>query len=124
MNNLILIEYFTSQSNIKNEYNKEISQEALKLSNSIIKNFSKNNNVNTIHVIKNENLDRIKSKKVKYYLTNKNISYLKIIKKFKKNSKVILISPEKKKLSIELFSIIKKDLRFLIIFAINRLNLI
>ena len=99
MNNLILIEYFTSQSNIKNEYNKEISQEALKLSNSIIKNFAKNNNIDTIHVIRNENLDRIKSERVKYYLTNKNTSYLKVLKKFKKNSKVILISPEKKKLS-------------------------
>jgi predicted ATP-grasp superfamily ATP-dependent carboligase len=113
MNNFILIEYFTSQSNIKSEYNKEIFREALNLSNCIIRNFTKDKNIDTIHVIRNENLEKRKSKKVKYYFTNQYRSYLEVLKNFTKNTKVILISPETKKLSIELFSNIKKDFNVL-----------
>ena len=86
MKKLILLEYFTSQSSILKNRDKEIFREALNLANSIIRNFIKSRDIEKIYVIRNKNLKTIESKKVKTYFTNPEISYTDILNRFKKKS--------------------------------------
>ncbi len=113
MKNLILLEYFTSQSFVDLEKDKEIFQEALNLTNSIIKNFIKSDQINYINVIRNINLEIIKSKKVKTFSTNQKISYIDILKKLESKNQVLLIAPETKKLSLKFYSSIPKRFEIL-----------
>ena len=113
MKNLILLEYFTSQSFIDLKKDKEIFQEALNLTNSIIKNFIKSDQINYINVIRNINLGIIKSKKVKTFFTNQKTSFTDILKNFKSKNQVLLIAPETKKISLKFYSSIPKRFKIL-----------
>ena len=109
MRKLILLEYFTSQSSILKNRNKEIFREALNLANSIIRNFIKSRDIEKIYVIRNKNLKTIESEKVKTYFTNPEISYTDILKTFKKKSEVIIIAPETNNLSSEIYSHVSRN---------------
>ena len=104
MTKIILLEYFTSQSLILKSKNKEIFREALNLADSIIRNFTKSDDIEKIFVIRNKNLKTIKSKKVKTLFTNPETSYTDILKRFKKKSEVIIIAPETNNLSSKIYS--------------------
>ncbi len=108
MKNLILIEYFTSQSTFDLNKDKEIFREALNMTNSIIKNFIQIDQIKNLIVIRNENLKIIKSKKIQYFFTNKNLSYIDILDDFKINDEVILIAPEIQKISLKIYSNLRK----------------
>ena len=109
MKKLILLEYFTSQSSILKNRNKEIFREALNLANSIIRNFIKSRDIEKIYVIRNKNLKTIESEKVKTYFTNPGISYTDILNRFKKKSEVIIIAPETNNLSSEIYSHVSRN---------------
>ncbi len=109
MKKLILLEYFTSQSSILKNRDKEIFREALNLTNSIIRNFIKSRDIEKIYVIRNKNLKTIESKKVKTYFTNPEISYTDILKRFKKKSEVIIIAPETNNLSSKIYSHVSQN---------------
>ena len=109
MKKLILLEYFTSQSSILKNRDKEIFREALNLANSIIRNFIKSRDIEKIYVIRNKNLKTIESKKVKTYFTNSEISYTDILKRFKKKSEVIIIAPETNNLSSKIYSHVSQN---------------
>lgn len=109
MKKLILLEYFTSQSSILKNKDKEIFREALNLANSIIRNFIKSRDIEKIYVIRNKNLKTIKSKKVKTYFTNPKTSYTDILKRFKKKSEVIIIAPETNNLSSKIYSHVSRN---------------
>ena len=113
MKTLIFLEYFTSQSIIDLDSDKEIFREALNISDSIIKSFINNNQIKKIHVVRNQNLNKIKSEKINYHFTNKNKSYLDIIEKFKIDSEIILIAPETQKLSIKFYRSVMKKFKIL-----------
>ena len=113
MKKLILLEYFTSQSSILKNRDKEIFREALNLANSIIRNFIKSRDIDKIYVIRNKNLKTIESKKVKTYFTNPEISYTDILKRFKKKSEVIIIAPETNNLSSKIYSHVSQNHRVL-----------
>ena len=109
MKKLILLEYFTSQSSILKNRDKEIFREALNLANSIIRNFIKSRDIEKIYVIRNKNLKTIESEKVKTYFTNPEISYTDILKRFKKKSEVIIIAPETNNLSSKIYSHVSQN---------------
>ena len=113
MKNLILLEYFTSQSFFNPEKDKEILNEALNISDSIIKNFIKNNNVKKIYVIRNDKLKIIKSKKVETFHTNFRTTYLNVLEKIKNTNEILLIAPETNKISLKLYSSIPKRFKIL-----------
>ena len=113
MKKLILLEYFTSQSSILKNRDKEIFREALNLANSIIKNFIKSRDIEKIYVIRNKNLKTIESEKVKTYFTNPEISYTDILNRFKKKSEVIIIAPETNNLSSKIYSHVSQNHRVL-----------
>ncbi|GIR25680.1 MAG: hypothetical protein CM15mP40_02880 [Alphaproteobacteria bacterium] len=109
MKKLILLEYFTSQSSILKNRDKEIFREALNLANSIIRNFIKSRDIDKIYVIRNKNLKTIESEKVKTYFTNPEISYTDILNRFKKKSEVIIIAPETNNLSSKIYSHVSQN---------------
>ena len=109
MKKLILLEYFTSQSSILKNKDKEIFREALNLANSIIRNFIKSRDIEKIYVIRNKNLKTIESKKVKTYFTNPETSYTDILKRFKKKSEVIIIAPETNNISSKIYSHVSQN---------------
>ena len=109
MKKLILLEYFTSQSSILKNRDKEIFREALNLTNSIIRNFIKSRDIEKIYVIRNKNLKTIESEKVKTYFTNPEISYTDILNRFKKKSEVIIIAPETNNLSSKIYSHVSQN---------------
>ena len=109
MKKLILLEYFTSQSSILKNRDKEIFREALNLANSIIRNFIKSRDIEKIYVIRNKNLKTIESDKVKTYFTNPEISYTDILNRFKKKSEVIIIAPETNNLSSKIYSHVSQN---------------
>ena len=109
MKKLILLEYFTSQSSILKNRDKEIFREALNLADSIIRNFIKSRDIEKIYVIRNKNLKTIESKKVKTYFTNPETSYTDILKRFKKKSEVIIIAPETNNLSSKIYSHVSQN---------------
>ena len=109
MKKLILLEYFTSQSSILKNRDKEIFREALNLANSIIRNFIKSRDIEKIYVIRNKNLKTIESEKVKTYFTNPETSYTDILKRFKKKSEVIIIAPETNNLSSKIYSHVSQN---------------
>ena len=63
MNELFIVEFFTSQSSIDYTKEKEIFNEALKLVDKICLDFSENTQIRKLHVIRNTNLKKIKLKK-------------------------------------------------------------
>ena len=109
MKKLILLEYFTSQSSILKNKDKEIFREALNLADSIIRNFIKSRDIEKIYVIRNKNLKTIESEKVKTYFTNPETSYTDILKRFKKKSEVIIIAPETNNLSSKIYSHVSQN---------------
>ncbi len=108
MKKLIILEYFTSQSVCDVKNNQSIFKEALNISNSIIKNFIKSDKIKNIIVIRNENLKCLYFKKVKYYRTNKDLTFLDILKTFKSDNEIILIAPESKRISIKILKELNK----------------
>ena len=124
MSNIILLEYFTSQSFIDSDKDKEILKEALNISDSIIKNFIDNRHVKKIFVIRNEKFKVNNLKKINILSTNSQTSYLDILKKINAKYKVLVIAPETKKLSInfhksipEKFDIMSSKINILKIFS-------
>ena len=111
MKKLIILEYFTSQSVCDVKNNQGIFKEALNISNSIIKNFIKSDKIKNIIVIRNEILKCIYYKKVTYYRTNKDVSFLDILKTFKSDNEIILIAPESQKIYIKILKELNKILK-------------
>ena len=64
LNEFILLEYFTAQSTINFKEKKSIFKEAIKLSNELALNFSRNSNIKKIHIIRNKSLKTINNKKI------------------------------------------------------------
>ena len=108
MKKLVILEYFTSQSNIEKRQNQKIFEEALNITNSIIKNFVKSDRIKNIIVLRNKNLRTQKLEKVKYYFTSINVSFIDILNKLDADHEVILVAPETSKIHIDLFKITNK----------------
>ena len=83
MNDIIILEYFTSKSNITLE-NKKIFIEAIDLIENIIKSFLLNKNVNKVFFVQNSNLNILNHKRLFKIYTNKNNSVVSILKSLPK----------------------------------------
>ena len=81
MKKLILLEYFTSQSSILKSRDKEIFREALNLSDSIIRNFTKSDDIEKIFVIRTFIIENV-SWGSKYYNWDKKRHYNDELDKF------------------------------------------
>ena len=92
MNDIIILEYFTSKSNIALE-NKKIFLEAIGLIENIIKSFLLNKNVNKVFFVQNSKLDILNHKRLFKIYTNKNNSVVSILKNLPKKN-VVFIAPE------------------------------
>ena len=92
MNDIIILEYFTSKSDITLE-NKKIFLEAADLIENIIKNFLLNKNVNKVFFVQNSKLDILNHKRLFKIYTNKNNSVISVLKNLPKKN-VIFIAPE------------------------------
>ena len=92
MNDIIILEYFTSKSNITLE-NKKILVEAVSLIKNIIKSFLLNKNVNKVYFVQNSKLDILNHKRLFKIYTNKNNSVVSILKNLPKEN-VVFIAPE------------------------------
>ena len=92
MNDIIILEYFTSKSNITLE-NKKIFLEAVGLIENIIKSFLLNKNVNKVFFVQNSKLDILNHKRLFKIYTNKNNSVVSILKNLPKKN-VVFIAPE------------------------------
>ena len=69
MKKLVILEYFTAQSNIEKRQNQKIFEEALNITNSIIKNFVKSDRIKNIIVLRNKNLrtQKLEKNKILFY---------------------------------------------------------
>ena len=92
MNDIIILEYFTSKSNIALE-NKKIFLEAVGLIENIIKSFLLNKNVNKVFFVQNSKLDILNHKRLFKIYTNKNNSVVSILKNLPKKN-VVFVAPE------------------------------
>ena len=92
MNDIIVLEYFTSKSNIDLE-NKKIFFEAIALIESIIKGFLLNKNVNRLYLVQNSKINILNHKKLIKVYTDKNNSFVSVIKRLPKKNAVV-IAPE------------------------------
>ena len=92
MNDIIILEYFTSKSNISLE-NKKILLEAVDLIKNIIESFLLNQNVNKVFFVQNSKLDILNHKKLFKIYTNKNNSVVSILKNLPRKN-VVFIAPE------------------------------
>ena len=92
MNDIIVLEYFTSKSNIDLE-NKKIFLEAFDLTENIIKGFLLNKNVNKVYLVQNSRLSTLNHKKLFKVYTNKRNSVVSVLKKLPKKN-VLFIAPE------------------------------
>ena len=110
MNELFIVEFFTSQSSIDYTKEKKIFNEALKLVNKICLDFSENSQIRKLHVIRNTNLKKIKLKKIKYYNTTEGKDLDSFLKTFPKDIPTILLAPESGKISIDLYINLRKEL--------------
>ena len=63
LNEVILLEYFTAQSTINFKEKKSIFKEAIKLSNELALNFSRNKRIRKVHLLRNKSLPTLKNKK-------------------------------------------------------------
>ena len=91
---VILLEYFTAQSTTNFKGKKSIFKEAIKLSNSLALNFSRNRKIKKIHLLRNASLQRLKNKKIVIHYVTKNKTIDKILDKFDHKTNLLLISPE------------------------------
>ena len=110
MNELLIVEFFTSQSSINYTKEKKIFNEALKLVDKICLDFSENRQISKLHIIRNINLKKIKLKKIKYYNTTEGKDLKFFLKIFPKDIPTILIAPESDKISIDLYRNLRKEL--------------
>ena len=110
MNELLIVEFFTSQSSINYTKEKKIFNEALKLVDKICLDFSENRQISKLHIIRNINLKKIKLKKIKYYNTTEGKDLNFFLKIFPKDIPTILIAPESDKISIDLYRNLRKEL--------------
>ena len=92
MNDIIILEYFTSKSNIDLE-NKKIFVEAIGLIENIIKSFLLNKYINNVYFVQNSKLEILNHKRLFKIYTNKNNSVVSILKNLPKKN-VIFIAPE------------------------------
>ena len=102
MNELLLIEFFTSQANIKNLKEKQIFTEALNLANRISIDLVHNSNLKRLIIIRNQNLKKVLDKKIFYYETNPKKTMFNIVDKFSSKIPTILIAPESDRIAIKL----------------------
>tara|TARA_Y100000589_G_scaffold154232_1_gene146873 strand:- start:1553 stop:2551 length:999 start_codon:yes stop_codon:yes gene_type:complete len=110
MNELLIVEFFTSQSSIDYTKEKKIFNEALKLVDAICSDFSENPEIKKLHIIRNTNLKKIKLKKIKYYNTTKRKNLDSFLKTFPKDIPTIMLAPESDKISIDLYINLRKQL--------------
>ena len=92
MNDIIILEYFTSKSNIDLE-NKKIFVEAIGLIENIIKSFLLNKNINNVYFVQNSKLDILNHKRLIKIFTNKNNSVVSILRNLPKKN-VVFVAPE------------------------------
>ena len=103
LNEFILLEYFTAQSTINFKEKKSIFKEAIKLSNELALNFSRNSNIKKIHIIRNKSLKTINNKKILTHSVCEKNKLEKILGEFKNKTKLLLISPETEFESLNLY---------------------
>ncbi len=113
LNDVILLEYFTAQSNINFKEKKSIFKEAIKLSNKLAINFSRNKKINKIHLLRNKSLKIIKNKKILTHKICKKNTQEKILSKFKSKTKLLLISPESESENLSLHKKLSKKFTLL-----------
>tara|TARA_B100002019_G_scaffold145635_1_gene125537 strand:- start:820 stop:1779 length:960 start_codon:yes stop_codon:yes gene_type:complete len=103
LSEFILLEYFTAQSTINFKEKKSIFKEAIKLSNELALNFSRNSNIKKIHIIRNKSLKTINNKKILTHSVCEKNKLEKILEEFKNKTKLLLISPETEFKSLNLY---------------------
>jgi predicted ATP-grasp superfamily ATP-dependent carboligase len=108
MSDIIVLEYFTSKSNIDLE-NKKIFFEAIALVKSIIKGFLLNKNINRLYLVQNSKINILNHKKLIKVYTDKNNSFVSVIKRLPKKN-VVFIAPEIMNISLNFQKKISKFL--------------
>jgi len=108
MNDIIVLEYFTSKSNIDLE-NKKIFFEAIALIESIIKGFLLNKDINRLYFVQNSKVNIFNHKKLFKVYTDKNNSFVSVIKRLPKKN-VVFIAPEIMNISLNFQKKISKFL--------------
>ena len=102
MNELLLIEFFTSQAYIKNLKEKQIFTEALNLVNKIAVDLIQNPDLKKLSIIRNQNLKKVLNKKIFYHETNPKKNIFDIVDKLSLKIPTILIAPESDRIAIKL----------------------
>ena len=112
-NEFILLEYFTSQSTINLKEKKSIFKEAIKLSNELAINFSRNKKIKKIHIIRHKSLQTLNNKKIfTHHVSEKETLYT-VLDKFKYGTNLLLISPENELKSLRLYEKLNKKFTLL-----------
>ena len=95
MKNLLIFEYITSNPSKFFLKNQVLLEEGIKMIDKLSFDFQKSIGIKKISVIRNTKLNFKKYKNINYFLTNKRISWLDILKNLDiKKTKVLLIAPE------------------------------
>ena len=113
LNELILLEFFTAQPTINFNKKKSILKEAIKLSNELALNFSRNKKIKKIHLLRNKYLKEIQNKKIITHSICKKNNVDKILKNFGYKTKLLLISPESKYENVRLHKKLNKKFTLL-----------
>ncbi|MEC8265200.1 MAG: ATP-grasp domain-containing protein [Pseudomonadota bacterium] len=108
LNEFILLEYFTTQSNVNFKEKKSIFKEAIKLSNKLALNFSKNNKISKVHLLRNRSLQTPNNRKIIKYGICEKEPLEKILDKFRFGTYVLLISPETEFKNLRLYKSLEK----------------
>ena len=107
MKNLLIFEYITSNPSKFFLKNQVLLEEGIKMIDKLSFDFQKSIGIKKISVIRNTKLNFKKYKNINYFLTNKKISWLDILKNLDiKKTKVLLIAPETNNLISSVLKII------------------
>ena len=109
---IILFEYFTAMSSIKENYNKKIFIEAQNLSNLLIYYFLKDKDLKKIHVIRNSTLSNFKDYRIQYHFVNEDSSQNKVLKLLD-TGHMIVIAPESDQINSKIIKKLNKKFNLL-----------
>ena len=113
LNEVILLEYFTAQSTINFKEKKSIFKEAIKLSNELALNFSRNKRIRKVHLLRNKSLPTLKNKKIVTHNVSEKKTLDKLLGKFKYKTNLLLVSPENEFESLSLHKKLSKKFTLL-----------
>lgn len=107
-NKIIILEYFISINPKLSDVNNPTKSEGVKMTENLGNILSRNNLNTEIYILKNYKIKMSVEKKIKFIITKTKKDWIEIIKKFDKETKIILIAPETQNIYIRMGTIIQK----------------